>query len=78
MPWKMIFVRSRGAMTVLATAPAKAPHSRDSRAVEMGLKSCLDTTTRYCHVTVDSQSRYRDTNRPLKDNSGYLYDLKRN
>lgn len=46
LPWKMILVRSRGAMTVLATAPAKAPHSRESRAVNLGLKSCLDKQTR--------------------------------
>lgn len=50
LPWKMILVRSRGAITVLATAPANAPHRSESRAVHLGLRSCLDTQTRW-HIT---------------------------
>lgn len=74
----MILVRSRGAMTVLATAPAKAPHSRDSSALDLGLKSCLDTKTRLISARLWMLSHVIVTNGDPWDNAAYLYDLTRN
>lgn len=65
-------------MTVLATAPAKAPHSRDSSALDLGLKSCLDTKTRLMAAVLLMLSHVILTNSDPGDNTGYLYDFAHN
>lgn len=62
-------------MTVLATAPANAPHSRDSSALDLGLKSCLDKKTHLIAAILSMLSQVILTNSDPGDNPGYLYDF---